>query len=623
MAGVLSSGLIATGWLERVDFVFFDLFTRERNQSASFEAPVSEEIAVVTVTNQDVMTLNRPFPWPRDEQSVIFEKIAAESPSVVAVDLLYPEPSTLAADSLLGRRLEECRNVVTSIYFDDKAKAPSKDAVTLLDDSVDRMAADFTVGRLADFPGHPALPTAAIASGIDRVGHAHSVRDSDGVMRRLPLVIRTNDRVLPSLALQAVLMHWEIEWSQVRLTKSHLEIVGSPVTESTLRIPVDEHGTMVLNMPPEHRRQFQGADVFSLMEKRHPEFSKKIVFVGSVVTGHGDVHPTPVEPETPGLLINAVAANQILQASFLTKAPIAIRVAACLVCSWIVAIVIWFFRPLVGTPIALGILGLLVFLCFLVFKEASFWLPPFALILASLLTTGFLALDFYRSVVLDHRRIVNAFSRYIGPNLGKILSEDPEAFDMGPRREMVTVFFSDIVSYTKLSESLESEEMISMLNTYFDAMTEVAFEYGATVSKYIGDGMMVFFNQPIPQEDHAERAVRMGLSMLDRLGGLNKEFEKQGLPTFSVRMGINSGYAHVGNVGSAGFSDFTIIGPVVNLAARIMERAEPNEILVSARTQALSESSAEFEGKGSFDLKGVAGGQQLFRAVQQTEITRS
>ncbi len=601
-----------SGGIEAFNRLLYDAYLRNRNQEES-AGSVSQHIALVTVTNADVQALNRPFPWPRDEQSVIFEKVAALEPSVVAIDLLYPEASDPAADGRLGFQLAACEKVAAAFYFDESEQRQAVES-TLLEESGDRMGAEFEKGAWMVFRHAPSLPTEAIGAGMTRLGHVHAHPDSDGVIRRLQMVIHYQNQLYPSLALQTMLLHWKLDWSQLSLSANELKLVGVP-DKGTVRIPLDREGCMLLNYRGSLESRFSNVNVFSLMEKSQPALRNKIIIVGSLVTGHGDIYATPIDPSTPGILINAQAMDQIESGDFLREVAPILRWSMIGLSAFLSAFICWLVRPMMGAGMLIVILASLGWGCFMLLSEYGVWLPPAGGFFASFLATGLMSICHFQAVTKKHRQVVRVFSRYMGPNIGKMLSENPEAFDKGPQREMVTIFFSDIVSYTEISEKLESEELIDMLNRYFDCMAMVAFEHCATVSKYMGDGMMVFFNQPIAQEDHAQRAIRMAIKMQQDLIALNQEFQQEGLPTFAVRMGINTGYAHVGNVGSAGFTDFTLIGPPVNLAARVMDLAGPNEIMISSRTHVLTDEDFTVEDIGEHELKGVSDKQRIFRVI--------
>ena len=198
----------------------------------------------------------------------------------------------------------------------------------------------------------------------------------------------------------------------------------------------------------------------------------------------------------------------------------------------------------------------------------------------------------------------NELRRYLSPNLAeKILASD-HALGPEPQRKMMTVVFTDIRGFSNLTENLEPEELFHLLNRYFSEMIKIAHLYDGTVSKIVGDGILIFFGDPIPMEDHAERGVRMSIDMQKRIKGLTDEWGQYG-HELGVGIGINSGFVTVGNVGSDAFRDYTIIGNQVNVAARLETSAKPGQILISQRTYSLIKGLIEVEEIGAVKVKGI------------------
>lgn len=195
--------------------------------------------------------------------------------------------------------------------------------------------------------------------------------------------------------------------------------------------------------------------------------------------------------------------------------------------------------------------------------------------------------------------------RYVSPQLAEsILAGDAEV-TLGSSRKYLTTFFSDIRGFTELSERMEPEEIVDELNEYLTEMTEIVFRHDGTLDKYVGDAIMVFFGDPVPQEDHAERAVKMALEMRDRIDELTPGWVQRYGEPFVVGMGITTGWVTVGNIGSAVRSDYTVLGNQVNLASRLADRAEGDRILVSERTMLAVEGLAHGTVIDEVELKGV------------------
>jgi class 3 adenylate cyclase len=174
--------------------------------------------------------------------------------------------------------------------------------------------------------------------------------------------------------------------------------------------------------------------------------------------------------------------------------------------------------------------------------------------------------------------------RYVSPQLAESILAGDTKVTLGSSRKYLTTFFSDIRGFTELSERMEPEETVDELNEYLSEMTEIVFRHGGTLDKYVGDAIMVFFGDPVPQEDHAERAVRMALEMQERIQDLTAGWKEQYGESFTIGTGITTGWVTVGNIGSAVRSDYTVLGNQVNLASRLADRAEGGQILVSERT---------------------------------------
>ena len=198
----------------------------------------------------------------------------------------------------------------------------------------------------------------------------------------------------------------------------------------------------------------------------------------------------------------------------------------------------------------------------------------------------------------------NELRRYLSPNLAeKILASD-HALGTEPQRKMMTVVFTDIRGFSNLTENLEPEELFHLLNRYFSEMIKIAHLFDGTVSKIVGDGLLIFFGDPIPMEDHAERGVRMSIDMQKKIEELSGEWGQYGYE-LGVGIGINSGFVTVGNVGSDAFRDYTIIGNQVNVAARLETSAKPRQILISQRTYGLVKGLIEVEEIGAVKVKGI------------------
>jgi len=198
----------------------------------------------------------------------------------------------------------------------------------------------------------------------------------------------------------------------------------------------------------------------------------------------------------------------------------------------------------------------------------------------------------------------NRLEKYFSANIVKALMADSEAVRLSSSREKLTVLFSDVRGFTSLTESMEPEETIEILNEYLSEMTKLIFLHEGTLNKFLGDGIMVFFGNPIPQEDHALKAVKLAIDMQNKLIDLQKQWFKDGKKPLTVGIGINSGYMTVGNIGSEKHMEYTVIGSHVNLAARLQAIALEGEIIISHSTYGQLKNEVEVIDTNQVEVKG-------------------
>lgn len=216
----------------------------------------------------------------------------------------------------------------------------------------------------------------------------------------------------------------------------------------------------------------------------------------------------------------------------------------------------------------------------------------------------------------DRSRVVSVLGRYIArPVLERLVHTEPTAAATTTERRELTIFFSDIRGFTAWTERAEPDEVATRLNEYFAAMTPIIERHGATLDKFIGDCIMVFFGAPVVQEDHALRAVRMALEMQAEMQNLNRTWEARGNAPLQVGMGIHTSFVTVGNFGSSTYMHYTVVGPGVHLTARIQSVTPAGKIWVSAKTQAQLNGRVETAPCSQLDMKGGAKPMPIFEVL--------
>ena len=212
----------------------------------------------------------------------------------------------------------------------------------------------------------------------------------------------------------------------------------------------------------------------------------------------------------------------------------------------------------------------------------------------------------------------NRLKRYISPQLAESIIADGREVTLAPRRKFLTTFFSDVRGFTSAAERMEPEELVDHLNDYLAEMTQIVFRHGGTLDKYVGDALMVFFGDPLPQADHAERAVRMGLEMRERMLDLHETWLRKYRESFKIGIGIATGWVTVGDIGTAARSDYTVLGNEVNLASRLADRAEAGQILVTERTMLEVEGIVDATPIDEVSLKGINRPIKVYEVLPKT-----
>ncbi|HEX2824950.1 MAG TPA: adenylate/guanylate cyclase domain-containing protein [Burkholderiales bacterium] len=216
------------------------------------------------------------------------------------------------------------------------------------------------------------------------------------------------------------------------------------------------------------------------------------------------------------------------------------------------------------------------------------------------------------------RGLADKLSRYLAPQVYRSIFEGRQQAAVSTRRRKLTIFFSDIMNFTDTTEDMAPEDLTFLLNQYFTEMSKIALEYGGTIDKYIGDAIMIFFGDPESRgvEEDALQCVRMAMAMQRRLADLQEQWRQKGYDKpFHQRIGINTGFCNVGNFGSDFRLNYTIIGPEVNLAARLEQAADPSGILMSYETYALVQEEIEAEERPPVRAKGIAREIRAFAVV--------
>jgi adenylate cyclase len=517
------------------------------------------------------------WPWPREVYTAIIHFCQRNGAKAVAFDVLFTEPSKYGVDDdrALAAAIHESKSFVGAVSLSRSAGterqwpsfAPEPQfKVVGLDQWLTSTGAGDVVFPRAAFP----IKEISAAAGV--LADVHLNPDRDNVYRRATLFHVFDGRVLPSLALGSYLaVHPDIP---LKLNVGRFSI-------GDREIPIDRRGNAILNFrgtAGTHKSYSAAAVIQSELRMQSGEkptindpdaFKDAYVFFGFSAPGLFDLRPTPVSGVYPGVEINATMLDNLLANDFFRPVPAAFVIAMTLMIAILAGLATSSVSGIAKSAMVyVFFIAAPVVICLIAYRE-GFWLPLVVQETGVALTLFSAGLIYYTTEGRQKMFIKNAFKQYLSPAVIEKLIQHPEHLKLGGERRMLSIFFSDLEGFTGISEGLDPEALTSLLNDYLSAMTDIIHEEGGTVDKYEGDAIIAFWNAPLEQPDHARRCVRAAMRCQARLAEMRPMFRERLGKDLKMRIGINSGPAIVGNMGSHTRFDYTMIGDAVNLASRL------------------------------------------------------
>jgi len=569
MALVLTFGLEISGAIAPFRLKILDILFRHVPL-----AEVSSEVVVVTVDQVDMDYFKSQgivWPWPRQLYGPLIDYCRQSGARAVIFDILFTTPSSYGPedDQRLVQAMAAAGNVVLPFFLSREETGATAAEAALLQ----KAGVEIPGPRPRDPPDYRSVvtPSGPFIDGAQALGNVESSPDGDGIYRRVPLVFPYKDVWLPTLSFAAFHRFGP---------KGPLKFDRNGLLLGDRRIPLDAQGCLLLKFrgPSRSHQRFAAANVIS-SEARvrqglppiYPReaFAGKWVLVGGTAPGLLDLKASPVAAIYPGVEFHATLLDNLVQGDFLKTMPdwflwvLALGLAAAM------AAAVLFSSGLTVTLFALALAALICPALAVLAFWAGLWADPILPGITLALSFALAAAYSYATESRQKQNIRLMFGQYMSENVISHLLAYPEKLKLGGERRRVTLFFSDLAGFTTISEHLGAETVVALLNDYLSTMTEIILAEGGTMDKFEGDAIMAFWGAPLDQNDRSLRACRAALRQRAALEGLNRGFAEQNLPLLTMRIGLHTGEAIVGNLGSSKLFNYTVIGDTVNLAARL------------------------------------------------------
>ena len=360
---------------------------------------------------------------------------------------------------------------------------------------------------------------------------------------------------------------------------------------SGMRIPVDEIGAALIPFRG-GERSFPYVSAADVLQGRvdGARLNGRIAFVGTTAPGLMDLRSTPVGATYPGVEIHANMVAGMLDGSIRQRPPYVLgaEVLGLLLLGALLTLLLPLVSPLRASLLTAASLAAVVGFNLFLWHGAGLVLPLGSAVLLCLLLYALNMSWGYFVESKTKRQFTELFGQYVPPELVDEMARDPERYSMAGRKQELTVLFSDVRSFTTISEGLDPRELTHLMNDYLGAMTAVTRHHRGTVDKYIGDAIMAFWGAPVADPDHARHAVLTALEMQREIRKLDAPFRERGWPELHIGVGINTGMMTVGDMGSPVRKAYTVMGDVVNTGSRLegMTKEYGVGILVGEATKA-------------------------------------
>lgn len=560
LSGALAITSFSLGLFSGLESFFEDLFFTEKS--------VSRHIIIADIDNESINKIGQ-WPWPRSIFAKVITEVSKNPPKALGIDVIFPEHSRvgISDDNELARALQSALYpIIMPIEADPLFLENGKP----LADTFLRPLPEFTSQRSVT------------------LAHVNLILDRDGIIRKFPPQIfdRTASATINSFSYETVQKSGYPIPHKDSLTDTERIVFTGP-TGSILRIPF-----------------------WKILDGSASESVKgKIVFLGATAADLHDEKPTPLGrgTEMPGVEIQANIANMLISGYRLTPLGEAysnlwIFIAALLPACIFILLRRGTLQPILITIFFGGVQTLAVVFAF----ENGIVANIIHINGSWILSTSAIVAYRYFFGERERAQMRKTFSKYVSKDVLEEILKHPEMVKLGGEEKEITVFFSDIRGFTTLSEKTTPKELVRILNEYFTSMSEEVLNHKGVLDKYIGDAIMAFWGAPIEDPNQADNALQASIAMMQKLKILNEKLRQNGDPEINIGIGLYTGPAIVGNIGSEMRFDYTVIGDTVNVASRLegLNKEFKTNIIIGESTKNKLRGTYSFKPLGSVSVKG-------------------
>ena len=626
----LSAPPIVDRFLTRLEYVIYD---QRLSIMPKAEKPADNKIVIVDLDERSLQAEGQ-FPWNRIKVGQLTEKLRDYGALVVGFDITFPEPdrnirdllapidlekldssftSTLEeiepiidSDQYFARVMQSGIDVVLAINFNPQSTAAYNDLPPSIVDISEAQAERITVQDMRGFTGNiNILQDAALGNGS-----MNQRPDMDGIVRRVPLVIRYGSSLYPTLSLEMFRVYNFLDVYEV-ITQPYgdLDVVTAVRVGRGLgafEIPTDGFGQVTVpyvgSSSLGNNRHFpyiSATDVMrdNLSAEEQEALQNSLVLVGTSAPGLGDIRAMPLQQVYPGVEVHANMLNALLNSvtpievssgetdtqsvfdAFFVSDDVVFpyrpdwESGALFFIIMVLGIAMSMSFPFMNAAVMAGAaFTLLVGSVWFNFQLWANYKLDFSLVLLLLVIIMVTSVNLIYGFLAEsqtRKTIKGMFDQYVPPAHIDSMLNDPDNYTFEGESKELTVLFSDIRSFTTISEALSASELKTLLNDFFTPITEIIFKHNGTIDKYVGDMVMAFWGAPLDDENHRVNAVRAALEMLQKVEEMKAEFDERGYPEVNVGVGINTGFMNVGDMGSTYRRSYTVLGDAVNLGSRL------------------------------------------------------